>query len=66
MEAILIKMVGNCEALLLVKHEKDYSDDWDKAFVFTNQLRQKLGVMFGDLGQQVVEKYHFMHLLVFV
>ena len=30
--------------------EKDYSDDWKTkdTLVFTNQLRQKLGVMFGD------------------
>ena len=36
------------------------------ALVFTNQLRQKLGVMFGDpWTTSVVEKrYHFTHQLV--
>ena len=37
------------------------------ALVFTNQLRQKLGVMFGDpLDNMVVKHYHFTHLLVSV
>ena len=29
------------------------------SLVFTNQLRQKLGVMFGDRGLRVVVNYHF-------